>query len=118
MLEKLAREQGNSIQAIFDRCAATTFWSSDLTGRRTCPVCGEIYNIYFKPPRVDNRCDLHPEAGTDVIARTMRRKRFGCGLETYERQTAPLLDYYEHSGRLERVDGTKSPEEIYSTWKI
>src|SRR5512132_2811919 len=33
-----------------------------MTGRRNCPVCNEIYNIYFKPPRNDNVCDLHPEA--------------------------------------------------------
>ena len=31
-----------------------------LTGRRSCPVCGEIYNIYSKPPKVDNVCDFHP----------------------------------------------------------
>jgi adenylate kinase len=34
-------------------------------------------------------------------------------LETYERQTAPLLDYYQRTGRLHRVDGTRSPEDIY-----
>ena len=33
-----------------------------MTGRRNCPVCGEIYNIYFKPPKNDNVCDFHPEA--------------------------------------------------------
>jgi adenylate kinase len=33
-----------------------------MTGRRNCPVCGEIYNIYFKPPKHDNVCDFHPEA--------------------------------------------------------
>jgi adenylate kinase len=33
-----------------------------MTGRRNCPVCNEIYNVYFKPPRHDNVCDFHPEA--------------------------------------------------------
>src|SRR5580700_5090122 len=29
-----------------------------ITGRRTCPVCGTIYNIYLHPPKVDEKCDL------------------------------------------------------------
>ena len=32
-----------------------------VTGRRNCPVCGEIYNVYFKPPKSDEVCDLHPD---------------------------------------------------------
>jgi adenylate kinase len=28
-----------------------------LTGRRVCPVCGRIYNIYLQPPRMDELCD-------------------------------------------------------------
>ena len=35
-------------------------------------------------------------------------------LETYQRETAPILDYYNSSGRLHRVDGTRLPEEIYN----
>jgi adenylate kinase family enzyme len=34
-------------------------------------------------------------------------------LETYEHKTAPLLDYYQRTRRLHRVDGTQSPEDIY-----
>jgi len=26
-----------------------------LTGRRSCPTCGRLYNIHFQPPRVDGR---------------------------------------------------------------
>ena len=28
-----------------------------LTGRQTCSVCGEIYNIHFNPPKVEGVCD-------------------------------------------------------------
>jgi adenylate kinase len=112
MLEKLATEQGNSIQAIFVDMPYDVL-QKRLTGRRTCPICGEIYNIYFKSPRFDNRCDLHPEQELTFRADDAPEK-IRVRLETYERETAPLLDYYDHSGRLQRVDGTKSPEEIYS----
>ena len=112
MLENLAGEQGNSIHAIFVDVPYDVLHQR-LTGRRTCPICGEIYNIYFKPPRFDNRCDLHPEQELTFRADDAPEK-IRVRLETYERETAPLLDYYAPSRRLQRVDGTKSPEEIYS----
>lgn len=112
MLENLASEQGNLIQAIFVDVPYDVLHQR-LTGRRTCPICGEIYNIYFKSPRFDNRCDLHPEQELTFRADDAPEK-IRVRLETYERETAPLLDYYDLSGRLQRVDGTKSPEEIYS----
>ena len=83
-----------------------------MTGRRNCPVCNEIYNIYFKPPRNDNVCDLHPQATlvqrADDNAETVRAR-----LATYEEQTQPLIDYYKAAGLLHVVDGTRQPEQIY-----
>ena len=112
MLEKLAVEQGKRILPIvidvpFDLLEKRT------TGRRICPVCGEIYNIYLKPPKTDNVCDLHPEAqlthrADDTPEKTRVR------LKTYEEQTRPLLDYYTANNLLQRVDGTRDPEAIYA----
>ena len=112
MLERLAAAQGHTITAIlvdvpFDILEKRT------TGRRDCPICGEIYNIYFRPPKVDEVCDLHPETRlrrrADDNPETVARR-----LETYERETKPLLDYYAHTGRLHHVDGTRTPEAIYA----
>src|SRR5688572_24155912 len=61
-LENLAAEQGLQIQAVEVDVPRDELMQR-LTGRRSCPVCGEIYNIYSKPPKIENRCDLHPEAG-------------------------------------------------------
>ncbi len=84
-----------------------------VTGRRTCPVCGEIYNVYFKPPRRDEVCDRHPEAPlkrrADDYEETIKTR-----LATYDAETRPLLDHYEATGRLRRVDGTREPETIYA----
>jgi adenylate kinase len=55
----LAAEQGNKIHAIHIRMPREALAQRN-GGRRNCPVCGEIYNIYFKPPRHDNVCDFHP----------------------------------------------------------
>jgi adenylate kinase len=110
-LEQLAQEQGREIRAI-EVDGPKDELMRRLTGRRTCPVCGEIYNIYSKPPRVDNVCDLHPDTQlthrSDDNEESVRTR-----LDTYESSTAPLLDYYERSGRLEKIDGTGEVEDIY-----
>jgi adenylate kinase len=111
MLEKLASEQGKQIQAI-EIQVPLALLARRMVGRRNCPVCGEIYNIYFKPPKFDNVCDLHPEAQlqhrSDDNADTVQAR-----LTTYEEQTRPLLDYYQAANLLHIVDGTRKPEAIY-----
>ena len=110
-LEQLALEQDNTIIAVLIDVPFELL-EKRMTGRRNCPVCNEIYNIYFKPPRNDNVCDLHPQATlvqrADDNAETVRAR-----LATYEEQTQPLIDYYKAAGLLHVVDGTRQPEQIY-----
>ena len=110
-LDKLAVEQGNDIVAVLIDVPLELL-EKRMTGRRNCPVCNEIYNIYFKPPRNDNVCDLHPEAQltqrADDNSETVRKR-----LATYEEQTQPLVEYYKAAGLLHTVDGTREPEAIY-----
>jgi adenylate kinase len=81
-----------------------------LTGRRTCSVCGEIYNLYFNPPKVEGACD---KDGGKLLQRaddseeTIRQR-----LVAYETQTKPLVDYYRRKGLLHEVDGNRGPESI------
>jgi adenylate kinase len=112
MLERLASAQGKDIVAILVDVPREIL-TKRITGRRNCPVCGEIYNLYFKPPSLDNVCDLHPDVQLEQRADDTPDK-VNVRLETYEQQTRPLLDYYEKSGRLRRVDGTRDPEAIYA----
>jgi adenylate kinase len=112
MLEHLAERQGKGIKAILID-VPTELLMKRLTGRRTCSVCGEIYNIYFKPPKFDNRCDLHPER--ELLHRADDApEKIQVRLETYAKETAPLLNYYERSNRLHRIDGTREVEKIYA----
>jgi len=112
MLEKLVVEQGNKIQALLVDVPFELL-ERRATGRRSCPVCGEIYNVYFKPPQIEGVCDLHPESRLIHRADDTSEK-IRVRLATYEEQTQPLLDYYEASRRLSRVDGTRDPEAIYA----
>jgi adenylate kinase len=81
-----------------------------LTGRRTCSICGEIYNIYFNPPKVEGICD---KDGGKLLRRaddnegTIRQR-----LAAYHKQTSPLIEYYRGQGVLLALDGNREPEAI------
>ena len=110
-LEDLSKEQRMAIQAIEVDVPRDELMRR-LTGRRSCPVCGEIYNIYSKPPKVEGYCDLHPDA--ELIHRADdNEESVGTRLATYDDLTKPLIDYYERSGRLVKISGIGSLEEIY-----
>ena len=111
MLEQMAARQHKQLSAILIDLPLELL-EKRMTGRRICPVCKEIYNIYVRPPKVDNQCDLHPQAQLEQRADDTAEK-VRVRLETYNRQTEPLIDYYQRTGRLHRVKGTESPEEIY-----
>jgi adenylate kinase len=110
-LEELAREQGKEIRAIEVDVPRDELLKR-LTGRRSCPVCGEIYNIYSKPPKRDGFCDEHQDMPLDHRADDSEEK-VTVRLETYDELTKPLLEYYRRSGRLKKVDGTGEIEDIY-----
>ena len=111
MLEELAARQRKKLSAILIDVPLELL-EKRMTGRRSCPICGEIYNVYFRPAKMDSQCDYHPEAQLTQRADD-RQEKVRVRLEMYKRETAPLLDYYQHTGRLHQVDGTRSPEEIY-----
>jgi adenylate kinase len=110
-LEDLAASQDKTLQAILLDVDFDVL-EKRLTGRRTCPDCGEIYNVYFKPPQNDSKCDLPPYS--ELKQRDDDKEdKVRARLEVYRRETQPLLDYYEKTGRLQQVDGLRETEEVY-----
>lgn len=110
-LEELAKDQDKAIHAIEVDVPRDELMKR-LTGRRSCPACGEIYNVYSKPPKVDGFCDDHPATPLDHRADDSEEK-VKIRLETYDELTKPLLEYYQKSGRLTKIDGTGPIEDIY-----
>jgi adenylate kinase len=81
-----------------------------LTGRRSCPACGRIYNIHTQLPRVDETCDVD---GTRLIQRDDDREEVIAGrLKAYQEQTRPLIAFYEAKGQLVLVDGDQSMDKV------
>jgi adenylate kinase len=86
-----------------------------LTGRRTCSKTGAVLNIYFSSPAELEACR---NAGGELLQReddneaTIRNR-----LQVYERQTAPLVDYYTKKGLLTTVAATGEVDAVYSRLK-
>jgi adenylate kinase len=81
-----------------------------LTGRRMCAVCGEIYNIYYRPPKQPGRCDRD---GGELVQRADDREEvIRERLHNYDQQTKPLIDFYRRREALLEVDGEGAPEEL------
>lgn len=74
-----------------------------LFGRRVCRECKKNYNVYLHPPREAGRCDAcggELDQRSDDREETVRER-----LQVYHAQTAPLVEYYRHQGKLLDVDG-------------
>ena len=81
-----------------------------LTGRRTCPTCGRIYNVHLSPPKVDGICD---DDGSKLVTRKDDQEDvIAERLKAYERQTAPLTGYYQSQNRLRVLDGARPVDEV------
>ena len=81
-----------------------------LTGRRSCPTCGRIYNVYFQPPRVPETCDID---GSKLVTRKDdSEEAISVRLKSYEEQTRPLVEYYRQQGRLHVINGEESSEAV------
>jgi adenylate kinase len=74
-----------------------------ITGRRSCPTCGRIYNVHFQPALVDEVCDLD---GSKLVTRNDDRLEvIQPRLAAYQEQTRPVADYYQRTGRLISLNG-------------
>ncbi len=111
-LETLADDQSKEIVAIEIDVPRDELMKR-LTGRRSCPVCAEIYNIYSKPPKAEGVCDHHPEAELTHRADD-NEESVGKRLAIYDEQTKPLLSYYEQGGRLKKVRGIGELGDIFA----
>lgn len=85
-----------------------------LSARRECPICKRAYNLVSAPPRDGQHCDDHAQTllvqREDDTEETVRRR-----LEIYDRQTAPLLSYYQGQGRLREVSAEGSMDVVYQS---
>lgn len=82
-----------------------------LSGRRTCPRCGATFHLVFNQPRTLGLCD---QCGAQLSQReddkevTVRER-----MKTYEKQTFPLIEYYQSQGLLAKINANRSIKEVF-----
>jgi len=81
-----------------------------ITGRRSCPVCGTIYNDFLKPSKVPGVCDLE---GAALVQRSDDTEMcFDGRMRTYESLTAPVIEHYRALSRFAEVNGDQPVAEV------
>jgi adenylate kinase len=81
-----------------------------LGGRRTCVKNGHVFHVEFDPPKEEGVCDI---CGGELIVRDDDKPEvIRTRLDTYHEKTEPLVAYYEDHGILQRIDGTKDPDQV------
>ena len=107
--DKMLKEINSKIDLVIALDVADDVVIKRITGRRTCSKCKAIYNIYYKPSRVDGKCD---ECGGDLYTRNddnldSLKKR----LSEYHINAEALLSFYESQGIVKHINADTSRDE-------
>ncbi|WZY34991.1 adenylate kinase [Bacillus sp. FSL W8-1122] len=114
-LEGILSSLGKQLDHVLNIAVPKELLMERLTGRRVSPTTGKTYHIVYNPPKVEGKCDID---GSDLIQRdddkpeTVERR-----LEVNEKQTKPLIDFYEAKGYLRQVDGNQDMNTVYADIK-
>ncbi len=96
-------DMGIKIDAAIEIVLADETIVARMSGRRTCPGCGNSYHVMYKKPKADNICD---GCGAQLVIRDDDKPETVLErLRIYHQQTAPLSDYYEKQGLRRVVQG-------------
>jgi len=103
-LDRLLADKGLALDAVVNMTVDDEAMIGRIAGRYTCAGCGEGYHDTDKRPKVAGVCDkcggTEFKRRKDDNAETVRAR-----LVEYHAETAPLIGYYENTGKLRNVDG-------------
>jgi adenylate kinase len=109
LLDKYLKEKNADLKVIY-LDASDDLVIKRLSSRRVCKNCGAIYNLISMPPKKEGICDI---CGGELYQRSddypdVIKKR----LETYYKETQPLIDYYKNRGVMYKISAEKDREEV------
>lgn len=112
-LEGFLADRNEKLDTALSIEVPSSFILERMTGRRVCPSCGASYHVKFNPPTKAGVCDV---CGSDIVQRKDdTEETVSERLEVYERQTQPLIDFYNNKSLLSTVDGTKAINEVFES---
>jgi adenylate kinase len=109
-LDKALAANGQKVDAVLNLVIDDQVVAGRMTGRRSCPKCGAVYHVENLKPKTPDVCDhdgvklvQRPDDAPPVVANR---------LQTYHRQTEPLVEYYINNGLVFDLDADRDPNEI------
>ena len=114
-LDEILKQLGKKVDCVIDLEIADEDLIKRITGRRLCPDCGEIYNIYYTPSQKEGVCDKC--GGTLIQRKDDNLESLQVRLSEYHKNTQPVIEYYEKMGIVRRVDASKGKDEVYDDVK-
>lgn len=110
--EELTKGTDNTVDLVLFLDVPEEILTKRITGRRSCPNCGEIYNIYFSPSKVEGFCD---KCGHQLSSRADdNEESLKVRLKEYESNTAPVVSYYAEQGKVARIDANRPMAPIWA----
>lgn len=111
-LDKFLAERGSRIDNVLDIDVNREELMIRLTGRRVCSKCGASFHIVNIPPKREGICDV---CGAELIQRKDDNEETAANrIEVYNKETKPLIDYYEKAGNISHIDGTAGLENVFN----
>jgi adenylate kinase len=111
LLDERLGAQGQSVDVAIYLEVPRDQLLSRLSGRYICRLHGHVWNLKTRPPRIPGTCDFDGSElyqRSDDTGETVARR-----LDIFFRETIQLVDHYQDQGKLLRVDGSKSIEEVH-----
>jgi len=109
-LEELLRREQLKLDAVLNYELPLEKVVARLSGRRTCANCKAVFHVVTRPPKAEGICD---HCGGKLYQREDDRpEAVRVRMETYEKSTAPLAEFYGQRGLLVSIQAEGTPEEI------
>jgi adenylate kinase len=109
-LDEILKDAGQNLNCVLSVQVAQDIIVERLAGRRTCRQCGALCHVVFNLPKVAGVCD---RCGGELYQREDDKERtIANRLQVYEKQTAPLVQYYRERGLLRAIDGIGEIDQI------
>ena len=110
-LDEFLAANGQKLDTVIDLEVGDEELMKRITGRRVCKECGATYHVVNFPPQVPGKCD---KCGGVLIQRADDNEETARNrISVYNKETKPLVDYYEKAGNIAHINGEISPEKTF-----
>ena len=111
-LDEFLAAHGSKIDKVLDIAVEKEELITRLTGRRVCKACGASFHVVNIPPKTEGVCD---RCGGELIQRADDTiETVANRIDVYEKQTMPLVDYYEKAGNIAHIDGATGLDNVFA----